>query len=117
MAGLKGLKPMPPNSCLATTMAKTVPETVCHQGSSGGSARASSQAVTTALRSIRVAPTGRWRRRSTAASAATARNDRDPQVDQDTPAEEPQHGQRAGHQREQHQAHDPRHALWAAQVR
>ena len=72
MAGLNGLKPMPPNSCLAMTMAKALPSTVCHQGSSGGSAMAISQAVTTALRSMRTGPTARPRSFSTAASAATA---------------------------------------------
>jgi len=51
MAGLKGLQPRPPNTCLASTMAIKLPSTPTHHGVHGGSVSAKSQPVTSAERS------------------------------------------------------------------
>ena len=53
-------------------MANRVPTTTSHQGASGGKARASSQAVTVALPSLRNIASGFFCRWSIAASASSA---------------------------------------------
>src|SRR5690554_2111729 len=72
MAGLNGLEPSPPYSCLATTMAviTAMPET--HQGANCGRDRPSSKPVTAAVLSFRKNATGLLRSFRMAASAASA---------------------------------------------
>ena len=50
-AGLTKFCPMPPNICLATTMAATLPSAACHKGRLTGRLKASSRPVTTQERS------------------------------------------------------------------
>ena len=63
---------MPPKSCLTSKIATALPMTSIHHGAVDGMFIARMTPVTTAERSATAMPTGRLRRRSISASAATA---------------------------------------------
>src|SRR5690554_1511186 len=73
MAGLNGLEPSPPYSCLATTIAVITATPDTHQGANWGRDRPSSRPVTAAVLSFRKNATGLPRSLRMAASAARAR--------------------------------------------
>ena len=99
-AGFAKLKPRPPNSCFATTMATKAPMMAIHSGMVAGRLKARIMPVTTAEKS----PTGTGFFITTQYSASKPTQARDQQCPR---AENKRAGHQCGQQRDAHVEHKP----------